>query len=371
LSAAAEQALITSVYPAYQQLAAHIESWLPEIKNNHGVWSLPDGEAYYAYQLRENTSTDMTPEQIHQLGVAEVTRIYAEMRPLLDSLGYRGSSTAADMKRMDSDPISKYPDNTDATKKQVLAEYGKIVSDINVRIAGSFDALPKAKLEVRAVPDYLEATSPGAYYEQPATDGSRPGIFYRNMFSLDDIQKFEMKTLTYHEAVPGHHFQIALAQEMDLPMFRKFNEYNAYVEGWALYAERFAWELGAYENDARGDIGRLYDELWRAKRLVVDTGIHHKRWTREQAIAYMSDNLEPASLDTVIEVERYFVWPGQACGYKVGQLKILQLRDKARKALGSKFAIKEFHNVMLTNGALPLTLLEQLVDEYIARKQKA
>ncbi|MEY4730284.1 MAG: hypothetical protein RL020_1442 [Pseudomonadota bacterium] len=370
LLAAGEQGMNASVYPSYRQLVAHLEAWLPEVKNNNGAWALPDGDAYYAHQLRENTSTDMTPEQIHQLGLSEVTRIHAEMRPLLDSLGYRGGSVAVDMNKMDKDPVSKYADNSDAAKKQVLADYTKIVDDINQRIAGSFDILPKAKLEVRAVPSYLEATSPGAYYDGPATDGSRPGIFFRNLFSLDDIQKFEMKTLTYHEAVPGHHFQVALAQELDLPMFRKFNGNNAYIEGWALYAERLASELGAYENDARGDIGRLYDELWRAKRLVVDTGIHHKRWTREQAIAYMADNLEP-SLDTVIEIERYFVWPGQACGYKIGQLKILQLRDKARQALGDKFVIKDFHNVVLTNGSVPLTILEQLVDQYIAKKLAA
>jgi uncharacterized protein (DUF885 family) len=370
LLAAGEQTMTATVYPAYRQLAAQLEAWLPEVKTNHGAWALPDGAAYYAYQLRENTGTDMTPEQIHQLGQSEVARIHAEMRPLLDSLGYRGGSVAVDMHRMDKDPVSRYTDNSEATKKQVLAEYTKIVDDMNARVATSFDVLPKAKLEVRAVPDYLEKTAPAAYYESPATDGSRPGVFYRNMYSLDDIQKFEMKTLTYHEAVPGHHFQIALAQEMDVPMFRKFSYNNAYTEGWALYAERLAWELGAYEGDARGDIGRLYDELWRAKRLVVDTGIHYKRWTREQAIAYLADNLEP-SLDTVIEIERYFVWPGQACGYKVGQIKILALRDKARKTLGNKFSIKEFHNVMLTNGAVPLSILEQLVDQYIARKLAA
>jgi uncharacterized protein (DUF885 family) len=369
IMAEAEQAMSASVYPAYQQMAAHIEGWLPEVKNNHGAWSLPDGDAYYAYQVRESTSTDMQPEEIHQLGMAEVKRIETEMRSLLDGLGHRGGSVAADMKKLDADAQSKYTDASDATKKQILVDYQKIIDDINTRIAGSFDVLPKAKLEVRAVPDYLEATSPGAYYDLPATDGSRPGVFYRNLYSIDDVKKYEMKTLAYHEAVPGHHFQYALAQELNLPMFRKFSGYNAYGEGWALYAERLAWELGAYQNDPRGDLGRLTDELLRAKRLVVDTGIHYKKWTREQAIDYMSGGISPASIDTGIEVERYFVWPGQALGYKVGQIKILQLRDKARKVLGAKFALKDFHNVVLTNGSLPLTLLEQLVDEYIARKQ--
>ncbi len=365
----AEKAMSASVYPAYQQLAAHLEAWLPRVKNNHGAWALPDGEAYYAYQVRENTSTDMKPEEIHQLGLAEVKRIETEMRAILDSLGYRGGSVAADMKKLDADPLSKYQDASEATKKQILVDYQKIVDDINVRIAGSFDILPMAKLEVRAVPDYLEATSPAAYYELPASDGSRPGAFYRNLYSIDDVKKYEMKTLAYHEAVPGHHFQYALAQELSLPMFRKYSGYNAYGEGWALYAERLAWEMGAYQKDPRGDLGRLANELWRARRLVVDTGIHHKKWTREQAIDFMSGGISPPSLDNVIEVERYFVWPGQALGYKIGQLKILQLRDKARKALGAKFALKDFHNVVLTNGSLPLTLLEQLVDEYIARKQ--
>ncbi len=356
------------VYPAYQKLIHYYETLLPKAVANNGVWSLPSGDAYYAHMLRQNTTTDLTPEAVHQLGLAEVARIKSEMRTLLDSLGYNGHTVGQDLARMAADPRQKYPDASDKTKQQVLADYQKIIDDIEVTIAPSFDLRPSAKVEVRPVPAHAEQSSPGAYYDSPSMDGSRPGVFYRNLVDMNDVEKYGMKTLAYHEAVPGHHFQIAIAQQLKVPSFRKHYFTTAYTEGWALYGERLAWEAGVYRDDPHGNLGRLDGELFRAKRLVVDTGMHYKRWTREQAIEYMSDGQSPPTSDTIVEIERYMVWPGQACGYKIGQLKILALREKARKTLGVKFDIRQFHNAILADGAMPLALLEQVVDQYISRK---
>ena len=260
-----------------------------------------------------------------------------------------------------------YPD-TDEGRAQILADYTALVREIEAGVAGMFNRTPKAPVEVVRVPVFIEQGAPGGYYEQPAFDGSRPGRFYANLYDIKGTPKFGMRALTYHEAVPGHHYQIALQLEQEgLPLFRKFSGYGAYVEGWALYAERVAMEMGFQKTNA-DKIGALQSELFRAVRLVVDTGMHSRRWTREEAIKYMADNTGMGMTDVETEIERYIVWPGQACGYKIGQLTILRLRDKAKDALGDKFDIREFHDVVLMGGAVPLTILEEQVDAYIDSK---
>jgi uncharacterized protein (DUF885 family) len=247
-----------------------------------------------------------------------------------------------------------------------------MLADINTRLEPAFNIKPKAGMDVQRVPEFSEKTAPGAYYNGPAMDGSRPGVFYANLYDIRATPKFGMKTLAVHEGIPGHHFQIAIQQELQgLPTFRKILPFTVYSEGWALYTEKLMAELGLYENDPYGDLGRLQAELFRAIRLVVDTGIHHKRWTREQAIAYMAGNAGMAPSDVEAEIERYIVMPGQACAYKIGMLKILELRQKAQQELGNEFKLTDFHDVVLKNGAMPIAILERVVDQYIAAKKQA
>jgi uncharacterized protein (DUF885 family) len=262
--------------------------------------------------------------------------------------------------------------NDDDGRAMVIEEYNRILAEINANLDDAFDIRPKAGLEVKRVPEFKEEGSPGAYYNQPAMDGSRGGVFYANLRNVHESVKFGMKTLAYHEGIPGHHFQIAIQSELEgVPVFRTLGIFTAYVEGWALYSEQLAWELGFYENDPFGNLGRLQAEMFRAVRLVVDTGIHYKKWTREEAIDYMVANTGMTTTEVTTEIERYIVMPGQACAYKIGMLKILELREKAKLALGENFDLREFHNVVLKNGAVPLDILEELVDEYIAELKKA
>jgi uncharacterized protein (DUF885 family) len=272
------------------------------------------------------------------------------------------------MKQVSEDPKFYYPD-TDQGREQILKDYQEIIDEINRGIDSAFNIRPKMGVEVKRIPEFKEKTSPGAYYEPPALDGSRPGAFYANLYDIKATPKYSMRTLAYHEAIPGHHFQIAIQQELeDIPMFRKFAPFTAYVEGWALYAEYLAWEMG-FQSNPMDNLGRLQAELFRAVRLVVDTGIHAKRWTREQAIDYMLKNTGMAESDVIAEIERYIVMPGQATAYKVGMLKILELREKAKTELGDQFDLAEFHDVILKNGALPLDILERLVNQYIKDKK--
>jgi len=355
----------TKVYPAYRKLIDYFAALEPKTTTDDGAWKLPDGGAYYAWALREHTTTRLTAAEIHELGLREVARIETEMRAILDAQGYTGGTPGAQLQRLVSEPRFLYP-NTDAGRAQALAEYQRIVKEVLAVAPKYFNVLPKAGLEVRRVPEFKEATAPGAYYNQPTMDGSRPGIFFVNLRDMAEVPKTGMKTLTYHEAVPGHHFQIAIAQELKgVPTFRKLDLFTAYGEGWALYTERLAKEAGFYRDDPFGDLGRLQDEMLRAVRLVVDTGIHAKRWTREQAIRYMVEKTGYVEASVVSEVERYIVAPGQACSYKVGMLKILELRERAKSALGNRFDLRAFHDVVLKNGAVPLEILEQLVDEWI------
>ncbi|HKC16206.1 MAG TPA: DUF885 domain-containing protein [Steroidobacteraceae bacterium] len=368
LARQATQAVKDRVYPAYARMTEALESQRAAATNQAaGVGRLPDGAAYYAATLRQMTTTDYTPEQLHALGLSEASRVTAEMDGLLKSQGLSTGTVAERVHALHKDPRFLLP-NTDEGRKQLLAKYRQILDEVNARMPEYFRTIPSGKLLVQRVPISAENNVAGAYYQGAAMDGSRPGTFFANLRDVSETATWTMKTLAYHEGIPGHHFQGSIALNLkDLPLIRQQTLYSAYAEGWALYAEQFAAEIGMYKDDPFGDLGRLEAELFRAARLVVDTGLHSQGWTREQAIAYMVTTTGMNESEIITEVERYMGLPGQACAYKVGQLKILELRDRAKAALGPKFNLKDFHAVVLENGGVPLTLLEKLVDEWIAR----
>jgi uncharacterized protein (DUF885 family) len=362
-----ETAITDRVYPAYHKLIDYFTALLPKTTTDDGVWKLPDGEAFYAYALRKNTTTTLKPDEVHDLGLREVARIEEEMRTLLDANGYTGRPIGEAMDALAKDPRFLFP-NDDKGRADALAEYTRLIDDAIERCRLLFATVPKAKIEVQRVPVFKQATSAGAYYNGASMDGTRPGIFYANLRDMNELPKWGMRTLAYHEGVPGHHWQIATAQELKgLPQFRKLIPFTAYQEGWALYTEWLAKEAGWYEGDPFGDLGRLQAELFRAVRLVVDTGIHSKRWPREQAIAYMREKTGMGEKEVTAGIERYIVNPGQACAYKVGMLKIQELRKRAQSELGTKFDQRQFHDLVLKNGALPLEILEEQVVAYIQR----
>ncbi|HEX4909199.1 MAG TPA: DUF885 domain-containing protein [Permianibacter sp.] len=371
LLADAKQQIEQTVYPAYNNLKAFLVEQKPKSSSDDGVWKLPEGDAFYAFMLEMFTTTTMKPEEVHQLGLDEVARIHGEMREILAAQGYDTTQPVGTlMRQLSEEARFLYPD-TDEGRQQILADYQKIIDEVSAGLDPWFAVKPKMGVKVERIPEFKEKTSPGAYYNAPAMDGSRPGIFYANLYDIKATPKYDMRTLAYHEAVPGHHFQIAIAQEnSELPLFRRMSPFTAYTEGWALYAERVAWEAG-FQNDPFDNLGRLQAELFRAVRLVVDTGIHAKRWTREQAIEYMMTNTGLAESDVTSEIERYIVMPGQACSYKIGMIEILKLREEARAKLGDKFDIKAFHNVVLKNGAMPLFLLRQVVEAWTAEQLQA
>jgi uncharacterized protein (DUF885 family) len=367
LLAAAEAGITRTVYPAYQKFIAYFIELEKKATADDGVWKLPDGDAYYAHCLRSMTSTDYTPQQVHEIGVKEVERIEGEMRAILEKSGYKNvKSPAKQLHDFGTEERFLYP-NTDESRAAALSEYQRILDEMNAALDPYFAVRPKAGLKVERVPEFREKTSAGAYYQPGDLSGSRPGVFYANMRDMKEVHKFGMKTLSYHEGIPGHHFQIAIAQELKgIPFFRRMIPFTAYAEGWALYAEKLAREMGFYKDDPYGELGCLDAELFRAVRLVVDTGIHFKKWTREQAIEYMEAHSAQAHESVVSEIERYIVMPGQACAYKIGMIKMVELRDKAKKALGDKFELRRFHDVVLKSGSMPLTLFEQVVEEYIS-----
>ena len=365
-----EDSVAANVFPAYNKLAAYIDSLRAKALRNDGAWSLPDGDNYYQYQVEANTTTTMKAGDLHQLGLNEVARIGIEMDKILEDAGFRQATRAARLAALSTSPSQVYPDS-DEGRAQVLKDYQAIIEEVSAGLDPWFATKPKAKVVVERVPEISEKTSAFAYYNAPPLDGSRPGVFYANLRKVDEIARFGMRTLAYHEAVPGHHLQNAIAQELKgLPIFRRLIPFTAYGEGWALYAERLAWEAG-FEKNPLDNLGRLQAEMFRAVRLVVDTGIHAKRWTREQAIEYMLANTGMAEVEVIAEIERYFVMPGQALAYKVGMMKILELREKARQSLGAKFDIRDFHDAVLKNGAMPLDVLERVIDDYIAAKKSA
>jgi uncharacterized protein (DUF885 family) len=361
-----EDTITAKVYPAYAKLIAHFDALAPKAQGNFGAWHLPNGDAYYAWCVRQNTTTDMKPDAIHDIGLAEVARIGAEMEVILKAQGLAEGTIGDRVREIGRRPDQQYP-NTPEGRREMIAAFQQILDEIDKGLAPAFDVRPKLGVDVRAIPEYSQATVPIGYYMSGSFDGSRPGVFYANTRNTAELPKFIMRSLAYHEGMPGHHFQIAIAQELnDVPFFRRILGFTAFAEGWGLYAEQLAWELG-FENDPLDNLGRLRFEMVRAVRLVVDTGIHAKRWTREQAIAYMSENTGMPEGDVVAEIERYFVMPGQALAYKIGMLKILELRERAKNALGAKFDLRQFHNHVLTNGELPLVLLERVIDDWIAR----
>lgn len=329
-----------------------------------GVWRLPDGEAFYDARLRLSTTTDLPADRIHEIGLAEVARLQGEMQTIMDQVGFEDSLQDFFV-FLKTDPRFQYP-NTPEGKEQYLTDSRAFIAQVMEVAPRWFSDLPEAALEVRAVEPWREATASIAFYNAPAPDGSRPGIYYVNLSDMTQVLKPQIEGISYHEGAPGHHFQIAYAQEIEgMPRFRRFGGYGAYAEGWGLYAERLGKEMGFYQ-DPYSDFGRLSTELWRAVRLVTDTGLHARRWSREDAIAYFQQNSLLSERDIVKEVERYITNPGQATSYKIGELKIMELRQRAQGALGDRFDIRDFHAVVLGSGSVPLDVLEDQVDAWIA-----
>jgi uncharacterized protein (DUF885 family) len=352
----------------YDVLFAALDEIEPKSKGNFGAWSLPNGAAYYADRLKTSTSTNLSADQIHALGLKQVAAIRQEMEAVKREVGFTVTLEQF-FDRIRTDPAFKYP-NTAAGREQYLGDARAVIASVMTAAPRYFRTLPKAPLEVRAVEKWREGTASTAFYNPPAADGSRPGIYYVNLADMTQTQKVQVAGIAAHEGAPGHHFQIARQQELvAIPKFRKFGGYGAYIEGWGLYSERLANEMGVYK-DPYARFGMLSLQVWRAIRLVLDTGIHSKRWTREQAIAYFKANSSVSDKDIAREVDRYFNWPGQATSYMVGQLKIAELRARAERELGPRFDIRDFHEAVLSQGALPLDVLDEQVERYIAARRK-
>jgi uncharacterized protein (DUF885 family) len=370
--AQAESVIQSQVYPAYQRWIDYYSALQPkaQARGNTGAWALPQGEAYYAWEVKQHTTTSMSAEDIHQLGLREVARIGAEMDSILKGQGLSEGSIGERVRQIGERADQLYPD-TEAGRQQILADYQAMIDHIDAKLGSAFHVRATQPVKVERIPVFKEATSPGAYYNPPALDGSRPGVFYANLRSVKEIPRFGMRTLAYHEAVPGHHFQLSIQQKIEgVPTFRKLLPVTAYAEGWALYAERLASELG-FQPTPLDELGRLQGEVFRAVRLVVDTGMHAKRWSREQAIDYMVAQTGMPDTDVVAEIERYLVNPGQALAYKVGMNVILDLREEAKRELGARFQLARFHDTVLTGGALPMPLLQQRVRAWIAQEKSA
>ena len=367
LIADAAQALNASVKPAYEALIAEMRAQEKVAGTDDGVWRFPDGAGYYAERLSNYTTTNMTPDQIHNLGLAQVARIHKEMRVVQKKMAVKGDLQAF-FKYMRTEPKFYAPETAEG-RALYLSETQKAQDAVTPLLPKWFGVLPKAPLVVKAVEAFREKSAGKAFYQRPSPDGSRPGTYYANLYTMADMPLTEVEALFYHEGVPGHHLQLAIQTELkDVPAFRQFGGVTAYSEGWGLYSEKLAKDMGLYTDPAR-DFGRLQLELHRAIRLVVDSGLHHKRWTREQAIKYVEDNSADAPGGIVKAIERYIIYPGQATAYMVGRLKISELRDKAQKALGKKFDIRGFHDTVLKSGPVPLDVLEEQVDAWIATRK--
>ncbi|OBT09082.1 hypothetical protein A9267_08710 [Shewanella sp. UCD-FRSSP16_17] len=363
LLADAKQALLTSVQPAYTNLIAYLNELEKKADTRDGVWKLPEGDDFFNMRLSRVTTTDMTSETIHKLGLAEVARIHDEMRAIMKKVKFDGNLQEF-MAFMRDDDQFYYPDTAEG-KTRYMTEAKDLIDNMESRLDEVFNIKPKAKLIVKQVEAFREKSAGKAFYDAPAPDGSRPGTYYANLYDMKAMPTYQMEALAYHEGIPGHHMQIAIAQELEgIPKFRKYGGYTAYIEGWGLYTEYFPKEMGLYA-DPYSDFGRLAMELWRACRLVVDTGIHSKKWTREQGIQYYVDNTPNAESDAIKMVERHIVMPGQATAYKVGMIKILELREDAKKQLGDKFDIRQFHTLILENGPVPLEVLEAKVTDWV------
>jgi uncharacterized protein (DUF885 family) len=362
----AKKALVTSVKPAYESLIANLKTLEAKADDRDGAWKFPEGEAFYNNALKNTTTTNMTANDIHKVGLNEVARIHDEMRAIMKKVKFEGDLQAF-FEFMRTDKQFYYPE-TEEGKKRYLDEAVALIDTMKSRLDELFIVKPKADMIVKAVEAFREKSAGKAFYQQPAPDGSRPGTYYANLYRMSDMPTYQMEALAYHEGIPGHHMQIAIAQELEgIPKFRKFGGYTAYVEGWGLYSEMIPKEIGLY-SDPYSDFGRLAMELWRACRLVVDTGIHAKKWTRQQGIDYYVTNTPNPKPDAVKMVERHVVMPSQATAYKIGMLKIVELREAAKAKLGDKFSLPEFHDVVLKDGAVPLSILEDLVNEWVASK---
>jgi uncharacterized protein (DUF885 family) len=367
LTAAASAALIGSVKPAYVAAIAALTAQEKTAPTDDGVWRFPEGTAYYASLLKNYTTTELSPEQIHELGLGEVVRIHKEMSALMQPLGFRGDLKKFLVTMRDRKDL--YYPNGPKGRELYLAETQKALDSVTAKLPQWFRTLPKAPLVVKPVEAFREKSAGKAFYQRPAPDGSRPGTYYVNLYDMGAMPAMEVEALVYHEGIPGHHLQLAVQTELgDLPPFRKFGGVTAYSEGWGLYAEKLAKDMGQYADPLR-DFGRLQLELHRAIRLVVDSGLHSKKWTRKQAIQYVLDNSAEPSASAVKAIERYIVMPGQATAYMIGRLKISELRERARVALGDRFDIRAFHDVVLRNGPLPLDVLDAEVSRWIAAQQ--
>ncbi len=364
LMSAAKQAMLESVKPAYQNLIAAVEDIAAQADTKDGAWKFPEGEAFYNNALKRTTTTDLTADEIHEIGLSEVARIHDEMRVIMEKVGYEGTLQEFFVYMRNNEDFI-YP-ATEEGRQRYLDEATAYIDSMKGRLDQLFLRQPKADLIVKAVEPFREKSAGKAFYQQPSMDGSRPGTYYANLYDMASMPTYQMEALAYHEGIPGHHMQIAIQQELEgIPSFRKFGRYTAYSEGWGLYSEFLPKEYGYYE-DPYSDFGRLAMELWRACRLVVDTGIHSKKWTREEGIEYYVTNTPNARADAVKMVERHIVMPSQATAYKIGMIKILELREKAKAELGDAFDIREFHDVVLASGPVPLNILEQFVNDYIS-----
>jgi len=358
---AAKEVIERDVVPAYRKFQKFFnEKYLPACYDKSGVWQIPNGQEFYAYRARVFTTTDLTPDQIHEIGLKEVARIRKEMEKIVRQVKFKG--TFAEF----LEHLRTHPDFYCEDQQELMNEYQAVCKRIDPKLSEIFKREPRIPYDIQPIPAHLAPDTTTAYYRPPSADGRRPGTYFVNLYKPEVRPRYEMMALSMHESVPGHHFQIAFAMELDdLPAFRRYGGYTAFVEGWALYAESLGVELGLYD-DPYSKFGQLTYEMWRAVRLVVDTGIHSKKWTRQQAIDFFAANTAKTMLDIENEVDRYIGWPGQALAYKMGELKIKELRQRAESELGEKFDLREFHDVVLRNGAVPLDVLEALIEEWIA-----
>ncbi len=352
------------VVPAYRKMLRFFEDvYLPACFENVGVWQIPDGKEFYASRARQFTTTDLTPQEIHDIGQREVTRIRGEMQQIMREVGFKGTFGEF-LEHLRNDPKYYYKD-----PNKLLAEYKAICRRIDPQLPKMFGRLPRRPYQLEAIPEHLAPDTTTAYYRSPSADGSRNGTYFVNLYRPETRPKYEMEVLSVHEAVPGHHLQIALAQELEgIPEFRRYGGYTAFIEGWGLYSERLGYELGLYK-DPHSRFGQLTYDMWRAVRLVVDTGIHDQGWSRQKAINFFAANAAKSMHDIENEIDRYIAWPGQALAYKIGQLRILELRKKAETELGDKFDLRDFHDTILGQGAVTLNVLDGIVEDWIAEQR--
>ncbi|QBY02967.1 DUF885 domain-containing protein [Thalassotalea sp. HSM 43] len=356
------------VFPAYQKVIDTMTEYLPQAAPGDGIWAQPGGKTFYTFAIKDQADSDFSADEIHKIGLDEVARISADMDSILSQLGYKYGTISERMAALAHESRFSY-ENNDKGREKIIADLTGYIEKINKRMPEQFKTPIKYDVIVKPFAKEIEDTASGGQYYPPFPDGSKPGVFLVNLRDIPSIAKFDLPSLTYHETNPGHHWQASLNMDIaNIPALRSLAPYNSYVEGWALYSELVAYEMGMYDDDAYGNLGRLKQELFRSVRLVVDTGIHAKRWTREKAITYMMEHAGSAESEATAEVERYMAWPGQALGYKLGMMKIVELRKQAQKLLGPNFDIAEFHDVVLLSGALPLDMLEQNVNDWIASK---